>query len=161
MDDNLGDIEVEKQGYERRIALLESDIEKYKQKYLTLQSSDADRKDVKLMLIEKNIRRKMHAMESFKSEMSFLRKPTLEDIEYRKRQFRDFHRKIRDLVPDDLPLRFHGSPIHLSREIIRSGEISSSVDRVGFETSYDTGGQISVTTKDSIEITSSRLYKFI
>lgn len=85
--------------------------------------------------------------------MEFLRPADEKDMKYRLRQYEEFSKKMKDLLPNDLPLRFHGCPIYTTKHILESGEISSSVDRLGIETSYDTEGQVSVTTKDTLDTT--------
>ena len=87
------------------------------------------------------------------NKLQFIRPANIEDIEYRTRQYKEFSEIIEEFLPDDLPLRFHGCPIYNAKKIIESGEISASSDRVGFNTSYDVTGQISVTTKYSLPIT--------
>jgi len=128
---------------------LRTEIEKYEK----LKNMDIDKKEKRLELAAKSVARRMFVIEQIKDQISFLRPSLKEDIEYRLRQYNEFSRRMRTCVPDDIPLRFHGCPIYTAKRIIESGELSSSVDRLGFETSYDTEGQISVTTKESLEVT--------
>ena len=69
--------------------------------------------------------------------IEFYRTPIPEDVDYRINYLtsKAFIKNLSDSFPEDLPLRFHGSPIHRVKQIIESGFISSSVDRLGFETS--------------------------
>ncbi len=71
------------------------------------------------------------------NSIEFYRTPIPEDVDYRINYLtsKSFIKNLSDSFPENLPLRFHGSPIHRSKQIIESGFISSSVDRLGFETS--------------------------
>ena len=84
----------------------------------------------------------------------------IEDIEYRKYIMENYASDIEKYVPEDLHLCFHGCPIYTAKEIIETKSISSSVDRIGTETSNDTSDQVSVTTKDTI-ITTLDGYSYI
>lgn len=95
---------------------------------------------------------KKHALSIILKKIEFLRPGTEEDMADRLSQYHDFSKNVKEVVPDNLPLRFHGSPIYNARSIISDGQISSSVDRLGFSTSWDVSKQISVTTRDSIDI---------
>lgn len=128
---------------------LRTEIEKYEK----LKNAEVDKKEQRLEIAAKKVATRMYALEQIKDQISFLRPSSKEDIEYRLRQYDEFSRKMRTCIPDDLPLRFHGCPIYTAKHIIESGELSSSVDRLGIETSYDVAGQISVTTKNSLETT--------
>lgn len=134
-------------------ALYEERVKEAIKKYENIKNSDIDRKETRLSLAANNVSRRIYALNIIEEQLAFLRPANEEDISYRLRQYGEFSRIIRDIVPEDLPLRFHGCPIYTAKQIINTGEISSSVDRIGFETSYDTEGQISVTTKDTIETT--------
>lgn len=123
------------------------------QKYEEIKNSNIDKKEQRLQLAATNVNRRKYALNIIEEELSYLRPAISEDIEYRLRQYKEFTEEVRNCIPEDLPLRFHGCPIYAAKKIIESGEISSSADRQGFETSYDTNGQISVTTKESLDIT--------
>lgn len=128
---------------------LRTEIEKYEK----LKNAEVDKKEQRLEIAAKKVATRMYALEQIKDQISFLRPSSKEDMEYRLRQYDEFSKKMRTCIPDDLPLRFHGCPIYTAKHIIESGELSSSVDRLGIETSYDVAGQISVTTKNSLETT--------
>lgn len=88
-----------------------------------------------------------------KGQLEFIRPANDADVAYRKRVYDELPGKIRDSIPANSPLRFHGSPIDRSRDIIASKAISSSVDREGISTSFDGGGGFSVTMPDKTETT--------
>lgn len=147
--------------YEKRKAIIGKNIEKAMQrvsqaeeKYKKIESDETiDRKEARLEVASKQIQIRKNALKQLEDTLEFLRPITDEDMEYRLRQVNEFSKKIKDIVPDDLNLCFHGSNIMNSKHIIEDGAISSSVDRLGFETSYDAEDQVSVTTKDTIETT--------
>lgn len=129
---------------------LEKAIEKYEK---IKNDSTIDKKELRLEIAQKTINTRKHALEQIEYQLEFLRPSTQEDIDYRLKQYSDFSKMVKDTVPDDLHLCFHGCPIYAARQIIEDGEISSSVDRLGTETSYDVSDQVSVTTKNTIETT--------
>lgn len=86
-------------------------------------------------------------------QLEFLRPTSEADIAYRNKVVEELPGKILENTPPDLPLKFHGTSIYTARDIIASRELSSSVDRLGIEASYDTADQVSITTPDSVKIT--------
>lgn len=132
---------------------LEENLQKAIDKYDAIEQSDVDRKEARLRIAQNTITSRRYALSQVEDQIEFLRPANDKDMEYRLRQYNEFAKKMKDLVPDDLPLRFHGCPIYTAKHIIESGELSSSVDRLGVETSYDTEGQVSVTTKDTLDTT--------
>ena len=153
MDEILEDFEKRKNNLIRYKATLEENLKKAIDKYHSIESSEVDKKEARLRIAQKTISSRKNALAQVEDQLEFLRPSNERDMEYRLRQYDEFSKKIKDLVPEDLPLRFHGCPIYTAKHIIESGEISSSVDRLGVETSYDTEGQISVTTKDTLDTT--------
>jgi hypothetical protein len=84
-------------------------------------------------------------------DLEFLRPSSEEDVAYRLSVYDGLPGAIRQAVPLDTPLRFHGTRLSASRDIISSGEISSSEDREGISTSdWGGGGMISVTRAENI-----------
>jgi hypothetical protein len=92
------------------------------------------------------------AIANTKDRLSFARPAIAEDIAYRDWVRQNFGHVVRASLPQGLPLCFHGAPIYKCRDILSSGSISSSVDRIGTSTSYDAAGEISVTTAKSIDV---------
>jgi hypothetical protein len=99
-----------------------------------------------------SVRAAERGMAITKDRIDLARPRQSEDISYRDWARENLGPAIREAIPIGLPLRFHGAPIYAARDIIASGGISSSVDRLGIETSYDVADQISVTTPDSLEV---------
>ena len=88
-------------------------------------------------------------VEILQAQIEFLRPQNKEDVEYRMRQYRLFPKLIKQNVPDNLPLCFHGCPIYATNHIIEEGLIRSHEDRLESSTGYD----VSVTTRKDIETT--------
>lgn len=129
-------------------------VEKAKEKYENIKSDDTiDKKELRLEIAQKTIQSRIYALEQINNQLEFLRPSSQDDIDYRLKQYSEFSKQVKSEVPDDLHLCFHGCPIYAAKHIIEDGEISSSVDRIGSETSYDVSDQVSVTTKNTIETT--------
>jgi hypothetical protein len=92
------------------------------------------------------------AIQTLEAKEGYLRPTSDEDLAYRLRVTRELPKAIGQAAPDEVPLRFHGAPIYAAEEIIHSGGISSSVDRLGGETSMDGSGYFSVTTADDVRV---------
>ena len=153
MSETLEKFEKKKMLLTKNKELAESRLQSALAKHQELQTSDIDKKETRLEISMKNISVRKHALELLEDKLEFLRPENPDDIAYRNRQYEEFPKKIKEIVPDNLPLRFHGCPIYAAKKIIHDGEISSSADRLGYETSFDSEGQISVTTKQTIETT--------
>ncbi|MBR2909635.1 MAG: hypothetical protein IKC11_04740 [Clostridia bacterium] len=82
-----------------------------------------------------------------------LRPPTQEDIDYRMKVYNNFSNEVKSIIPKDCPICFHGTRYFNIENIIKSGGLSSSVDRTGHATSYDAEDQVSVTVVNTIETT--------
>ena len=129
-------------------------VEKAEEKYEKIKSDDTiDKKELRLEIAQKTIQTRKYALEQINNQLEFLRPSSQEDMNYRLKQYSEFSKQVKSVVPDDLYLCFHGCPIYAAKHIIEDGEISSSVDRIGSETSYDVSDQVSVTTKNTIETT--------
>lgn len=89
------------------------------------------------------------ALRNQESLIEFARIPTAEDLDYRLEVKRHFPNLIREAVPDDLPLVFHGSSnIGTIRDIIRTNGLLTPEQRGESMTSFAT--QIDVTAKTNI-----------
>ncbi len=125
-----------------------------KEKYKKIEMDDTiDKKELRLEIAKKTIQSREYALEQIDNKLEFLRPSSQEDIDYRLKQYDEFSKQVKAEIPDDLHLCFHGCSIYAAKHIIEDGEISSSVDRIGAETSYDVSDQVSVTTKNTIETT--------
>lgn len=129
-------------------------VKNAKEKYKRIEMDDTiDRKKLRLEIAKKTIQSREYALEQIENQLEFLRPSSQEDIAYRLKHYNEFSKQVKKQVPDDLHLCFHGCSIYAAKHIIEDGEISSSVDRTGSETSYDVSDQVSVTTKNTIETT--------
>ncbi|CAN5206410.1 hypothetical protein BH09PAT1_BH09PAT1_2410 [soil metagenome] len=88
-----------------------------------------------------------------KSQRAFLRPSTDEDILYRQKVYDQLPALLKASAHPDIPFRFHGTPIYGAKDIITSRNLSSTADRLGIDTSYDTTDQLSVTTVDTLRTT--------
>lgn len=121
--------------------------------YDRLQRSNDPRKEIKLQYEKNKVSLYQYRLDLIEGKLKFLRLGNEEDASYRLRQYNDFADKVKPLIPQDLPLRFHGCPIDAAEKIIVSGEISSAADRTGIETSFNGTDQISVTTREDLSTT--------
>jgi len=81
----------------------------------------------------------------------FKRLENKEDVKYRKRQKAFFENELKKVLPNDCDLCFHGTTIWNTEQIIKSGEISAQVDRVGLSKDVlNTPGQIYVSTINNV-----------
>lgn len=141
---------------QRKSKLLRKKIEAEKlldvaiENYNNISKSHSLRKEIKLNNAQNIIYLREKNLNVINTELEYLRPRNEEDMLYRQRQYNEFSDYITQNIPDDLPLRFHGTSIYATKEIIASGEISSPGDRFGVEASYDSPGQIYVNTKDNI-----------
>ena len=84
----------------------------------------------------------------------FIRENTVEDIEYRKNYLPLFAEKLKNILPENPCVAFHGTPVYFAEEILKSGKISSTADRFdGYDKSTDGAGQISVSDINSLSRT--------
>lgn len=84
--------------------------------------------------------------------VEFMRFPyPKEDVEYRLRILSEFAKKVKDLVPDNLPLVFHGtSNIGTVREIIKTNGLFTPEQKG--ESAGSTANAVDVTTKANIQV---------
>ncbi len=129
-------------------------LEGVQKSYNKLLHSKDPRKEIKLPYEKNKVVIYENRLDLLDGKLRFLRPANDADIAYRQRQSNDFADKVSELVPDDLPLRFHGTPIYGAEKIIASGEIVSFQDRLGVNSSQDDAVQIYITSKDSLYITS-------
>lgn len=96
--------------------------------------------------------------------IDFVRPNKKEDVEYRKRIIDEFSDSISKILEGDISIRFHGTSIFFTREILKNGGISSTVSRSdGYNSSTDLEDEISVTSSSTINRTLSfftDLYSF-
>ena len=136
-----------------RQQLIES-LEMQKEKYEQIKNDDTlDKKELRLEIALNFIRKKENQIKIASEKLELLRPRFEEDMAYRRRQYYQFSNMVKEVMPDDLDLCFHGCPIFAAKSIIEEGCISSSVDRLGVATSYDVEDQVSVTTKETLSTT--------
>lgn len=85
-------------------------------------------------------------------ESRLLRPSSPEDMAYRDALRLELANRITEAVPKDSWVRFHGTSLLNTEDIIKDGQISSAVDRTGTEASYDASDQVSVTMPRDVAI---------
>ena len=121
---------------------------------------------------QKRLQRDINMYEKFKSEgregnrdrwqydidnrqgaLKFIRPNNQKDINEREKWKKEFPIKIKELLDDSSDLRFHGTSIYNAENIIKTGFITSTVDRYnGYETSSDQSGVFSAATASTIDV---------
>ena len=89
---------------------------------------------------------------AYLDQLRFLRPQNKKDIAYRNQIFRTFPDWARKNIPDEMHLLFHGTTLANTERILNSGRITSGKDRWTIHTSGDDAGEISISTKDFLEI---------
>lgn len=101
-----------------------------------------------------DVRRWKHDLKEAQRAMEFIRPNSDKDIQERDYWGDNFYDKFLKVVPENLDLRFHGTPIYNTKEILESGGIFSSVDiNEGYMASTDLSGEISASSKESLNRT--------
>ncbi len=163
---NISEYERRKQALENNVQTLRTRLQNAQTRYndaekeyeIIKNDNSADFKqkrqaELKLEIEKRKLLKANYVLQRLLNKLSFLRPENENDKSYRLRQYREFSRLVDEHVPEDLHLCFHGCPIDAAMHILEDGEISSSVDRIGSETSYDVSDQVSVSTKDNVRIT--------
>lgn len=108
---------------------------------------------------EKQVKRWKYEIEPQKLLIDYIRPNTEADIEYRNDMFVNYNDKLKEVLSPNLDLRFHGSPIYNSEQIIKSKSISSTADRFdGYISSTDRAGEISVSDINTFGETTLTFY---
>jgi len=148
--------------YNKRLELLDrleekqkENLRKAKQKYEDIKNNpNIDKKELRLNIALKGILRCSNVLESTLEERKYIRVGSDETQKEKLDVYDNFVRSLRSNNSLDPNLCFHGSrDISSVLKIIESKELSSSSDRLGYETSYDVADQVSVTTLESLDIT--------
>ena len=102
------------------------------------------------------VQRWKYNVDESKLQLKFIRPGNQLDIGYRNYQYDNFVNKLREVFPDDLDLRFHGTTIYYAEQIIKTGRITSTADRYnGYIKSTDLSGEISASNIETIDTTIS------
>ncbi|HUC89412.1 MAG TPA: hypothetical protein VMR45_01290 [Patescibacteria group bacterium] len=147
--------EAQQASIERRRAMLEASMgslreraEQFRQAYLKKRNEEPDNGTFNGSVIAAEA-----GLVELQHQLEFLRPSSDQDMEYRTRIERELTPAIQAAMPAGLPLRFHGSTVYEGRDIIISGGLSSSVDRMSIQSSMDVAGQVSVTIPESVDQT--------
>ncbi len=140
--------------YQRKVVATENVLERFKSKLKTQEEQLQKEQDPKKQeMIKRAIGRTLNSIDLYSNQLKILRPPTNEDMEYRLNVYQNFHREARLVLPPNCPLCFHGTKFGNIERILKTGGLSSSVDRLGYSTSYDVEDQVSVTVADTLETT--------
>ncbi|MBR1841516.1 MAG: hypothetical protein IJ778_05255 [Alphaproteobacteria bacterium] len=101
--------------------------------------------------IQKSIKQTEDTLQRHKDLSQYVREPTLEDYAYRRDQYANFAKTIQQFVSEDELLCFHGTNIAATKHILESGTVSSGASRLGYHTSFDAKGAISVTSINMVD----------
>lgn len=144
--------------YKKRLKLAESDIERFKgyiekaERYFQEVKRKYPEGSKEYLHAQNEIKRWKYYLYEEEVKLEFIRPNSPKDIEYRDKQGVEFTKKLREAISPNLDLRFHGTPIYFAKQIIESGQISSSADRhEGYISSTDLPGEISASSVDTIE----------
>ena len=95
-----------------------------------------------------------YTLDEAKLALQYIIPNSKEDIEYRNKTANNYADKLKKVLSPNLDLRFHGSPIYFTEQILKSGYISSTADRYdGYIKSTDNVGEISVSDRNSLDRT--------
>lgn len=97
-----------------------------------------------------DVQRWMENLHRSTRQLQFMRPNIASDIAYRDDIVKKYVLQLNSVVPLNSNLRFHGTPIYYAEEIIKSGEISSTMDRLGYMRSSNLNGRISVYTANKL-----------
>lgn len=85
--------------------------------------------------------------------LKFIRPNYENDINERNKWEVEFPKEVKRILDDSAGLRFHGTSIYNAENIIKTGIITSTIDRYnGYETSSDQSGVFSAATVSTIDI---------
>ena len=116
-------------------------------------NTDKVKAEINLRTMKIRLKKAEYSLQLWQDKANFIRPEDPQDVMYRCRQYKEFSKLAKEVVPLDLHLCFHGCPITAAKHILEDGALLSSVDRVGFSTSQDGEDQISVTTINDVIIT--------
>lgn len=136
---------------------LKSEHTRQKEKIERIQSDDSlseKEKEKALEKARKALLKNTAGLINVMGQKRFFRVGT-DETELEKQEIRmNFCQQLRQILPKDCELCFHGcKEIYRVEEILKSGNISSTVDRFEYQTSMDTDDVVSVTTLASLDVT--------
>ena len=141
--------------YDLSIANLESKLDRV----IKLEKEAIDSKnEAELANISDSVRRGKRRLFVAQEKRKYLRPNNWEDVMYRQYQERTFQKRVMEVVPENLLIRFHGAPLWFSKQIIDSKKIVPSYDTYDIKTSSDKEGRISVTQPCNLDRWTTSLY---
>lgn len=150
----------EYQSYLESLKLNKEDItrcfntyQEYKKKLEALVASGSNDEKMKQHYYNE-MQRWYYEWQKQKLETEFIRPNNQEEIEQRIRIANNLSKNLKEVLGENSTLRFHGTPIYMAKQIINSGNISSTADRYdGYIRSTDEAGFCSASTIENIDTT--------
>lgn len=123
-------------------------LDEYQQKLAKAITEDNYRE---MEIYTRRINNLIDRMRNYQTHIEFMRPNIEEDLQERLEIFQTFPQIIKSIIPDQIPLVFHGNNnIGIVLEIIKSGGLFTPEQRGVSETSFAT--QIDVTAKSNIKV---------
>ena len=147
-----GIVEKEKARFDNILALHKKGVEKTKARIVSLRAKMSEAKNERILNhIKQQIADAKRTLRIQEGLVEFARIPNVEDVDYRANIFNWFPKKVREVVPDDLPLVFHGTGIIGEvRQIIKTNGLLTPEQRGESMTSFAT--EIDVGAKTNISV---------
>lgn len=145
-------VEKEKDRFDTILVLNKERVERTKDNIVRLETKMSGAKnELDIEIYAQQIVDAKRTLRIQEEQVEFARIPTVEDVDYRAKIIEWFPEKVREVVPDDLPLVFHGtSNIGAVRQIIRTNGLLTPEQRGESMTSFATG--IDVGAKTNIRV---------
>ena len=147
--------------YQRQLKILQGmmnqkrlELEKAMADYHNLKANNLDRKNPKLGVSVNKITKKRKELEEITNKVEYLRPTTKQDIDYRLKIYGEYPKMIRNLLDDNSSIRFYGLPLYQAKEVIYSGELVSSKNRLENKEGIPVTNKyfISLTLSDHIDL---------
>lgn len=143
-----------KERYTKRVASLTNELKRIEKdknadEIVSLESCHGDFEEFLKQHHIRDIERRLYIEQQ---KLKYVRPNTIEDVRYRQRQEKEFQKELLKVIPQNLLLRFHATPIYSAEAIIKQKRIVPSYDTFGIKTSADVEEKISVTRADDIHM---------
>lgn len=147
MDNVLSEYEEYRQSLIENEEKIEKELQRALKKYEDMYANGFDQDKPFLHTAKLSLIKSKKELDLIKNKLAFGRPQQQEDVLYRIRQYDEFPKKIEEMIPNDLPLWFHGCPIFAVKSILNDGEISSEYARLGMGHNC-----VSLTNKDVVGV---------
>ena len=117
-------------------------LNKAQEDYQKILNSDTDKKDKKLEHAGYAVKAYHDYLDVLNKRLSLVRLRNDEDMFYRQRQYLEFSKLVQMFIPEDLQIRFHGTPFCHVEDILKAGKINR--DRLAQKKTYVVSRPISI-----------------